>query len=117
MKVVLLEYIPDCLGTDRVGDDIVDEMGSLNSIVKLPSGDLVYDGLFVLTRKLRRVISFAVFLVFIEFLLDPTNGRPPHTSFRLDLTQEIAFMKKGDDGSALNRRGRMHMVVGRKEGC
>ena len=105
------------MGTDRVGDDIVDEMGSLNSIVKLPSGDLAHDRLFVSIRKLRRATSFAVFLIFIEFLLDPTNGGPPQASFRLDLMQGIAFMKKGDDGSVLSRRGRTHMVVGRKEGC
>ena len=33
-KTTLLKYIPDCLGTDRVGKDTVDEIGSLNSIVK-----------------------------------------------------------------------------------
>jgi len=43
----LFEYIPDCLGTDRVGKDVVDKIGSLNSIVKLPSDDLANDGLFV----------------------------------------------------------------------
>ena len=96
------------MGTDRVRDDIVDEMGSLNSIVKLPSGDLAQNGLFVLIRKLGRATSFAVFLVYIKFLLDPTNSGLPQASFRLDLTQGIAFMKKGDDGSALSRRGRMH---------
>jgi hypothetical protein len=85
VEVVLLEYIPDCLGTDRVGDDIVDEMGSLNSIVKLPSGDLVQNGLFVSIRKLGRATSFAVFLVYIKFLLDPTNSEHPQASFRLDL--------------------------------
>ena len=42
------EYIPDCLGIDRVGKDVVDKIGSLNSIVKLASDDLVNDGLFVL---------------------------------------------------------------------
>jgi len=40
-KATLLEYIPDCLGTDRVGKDAVDKIGSLNSIVKLSSSDLV----------------------------------------------------------------------------
>jgi len=39
-KATLLEYIPDCLGTDRVGKDAVDKIGSLNSIVKLSSSDL-----------------------------------------------------------------------------
>ena len=38
----------------------------------------------------------------------------PQASFRLDLTQGIAFMKKGDDGSVLSRRDRMH-DGGRKE--
>ena len=40
-KATLLEYIPDCLGTDRVGKDGIDKIGSLNSIVKLSSSDLV----------------------------------------------------------------------------
>jgi len=44
-----------------------------------------------------------VFLVDIGFLLDSTNGRLPYTSFRLDLTQRIVFMKKEDDSSALSR--------------
>ena len=105
------------MGTEKVGDDIVDEMGSLNSIIKLPSGDLAHDRLFVSIRKLKRATSFAVFLVFIKFLLNPTNGGPPQASFILDLMQGIAFIKKEDDDSVLSRRGRMHMVVGRKEGC
>jgi hypothetical protein len=46
-KIVLLEYIPDCLGCDRIGDDVVDETGSLDSIVKLPSSDLAKNGLLV----------------------------------------------------------------------
>jgi len=47
VKSTLLEYIPDCLGTDRVGKDVVDKIGSLNSIAKLASDDLANDGLFV----------------------------------------------------------------------
>ena len=43
-KATLLEYIPDCLDTDRVGKDGINEIGSLNSIVKLSSGDLADDG-------------------------------------------------------------------------
>ena len=33
VKSTLLKYIPDCLGTDRVGKDVVGKIGSLNSIV------------------------------------------------------------------------------------
>jgi len=47
VKSTLLEYIPDCLGTDRIGKDAVDKIGSLNSIVKLPSDDLANNRLFV----------------------------------------------------------------------
>ena len=47
-KAICLEDIPDCLGTDRAGEDAVDEMGSLDSIVKLSSSDLANDGLFIM---------------------------------------------------------------------
>jgi hypothetical protein len=115
-KVVFFEYISDCLGTDRVGDDVVDEMGSLNSIVNLPSGDLTHDGLLVPIRKLGRTTSLAIFLVWIEFLLDPANGGLPYMGFEFNLTCRIAFMKKRNDGSALSRRCGTHVVVWRKEG-
>ena len=62
-KSILFEDIPDCLGTDRVGEDAVNEMGSLNSIVKLSSGDLVKNGLFVPRCKLGRATPLVVFLV------------------------------------------------------
>ena len=40
-KVILFECIPDCLGCDRVGKDVVDEMGGLHSIIKFSTGDLM----------------------------------------------------------------------------
>ena len=40
MEIIFLEYIPDCLGCDRIGKDVVDEMGGLHSIIKSSSGDL-----------------------------------------------------------------------------
>jgi hypothetical protein len=39
-KVILFECIPDCLGCDRIGKDVVDEMGGLHSIIKSSTGDL-----------------------------------------------------------------------------
>ena len=42
-KATLLEYIPNCLGIDTVGKDGINEIGSLNSIVKLSSSDLAND--------------------------------------------------------------------------
>jgi hypothetical protein len=89
-------------------------MGNLDSIVKLPSSDLVKNRLFIPGGKLERVTSFIVFLVCIHLFLDSTNGRLPYTSFRLDFMNRIVFMKKGDDGGALSRRYRMHSG-GKKE--
>jgi len=76
-KVVLLENIPNCLGADGVGEDVVDKMGSLDSIFKLPSSDLVNNGLFITRRNLGRATPFAVFLVCTNFFVDSTNGRLP----------------------------------------
>jgi hypothetical protein len=50
--IVLFEYISDCLGGDRIGKDIVDEIGSLNSTVKLFSCDLMNDKLFIARKEL-----------------------------------------------------------------
>jgi len=47
----------------------------LDSSIKLSSGDLVNNGLFVMIGELGGMASFAVFLVHIYFLLDSTNGR------------------------------------------
>jgi len=47
-QATLLKYIPNCLGTDRVGKDAVDKIGSLNSIVKLSSSDLVNNQLLIM---------------------------------------------------------------------
>ena len=40
VKVIFFECIPDCLWCDRVGKDVVDEMGGLHSIIKSFTGDL-----------------------------------------------------------------------------
>ena len=49
IEVVLPKCIPDCLACERVGND-VNEIGSLDTIIKLPSSDLVNKRLLV-TRK------------------------------------------------------------------
>jgi hypothetical protein len=40
IKLILLECTSDCLGCDRVGDDAINKLNSLNSIVKLSRLDL-----------------------------------------------------------------------------
>ena len=74
-KIVLLEYISDCLGGDRVGDDVVNEFGGFNSIIKPSSSDLMHDTLFIMRCKLERMTLFAIYLVLIDLFLDPSNCR------------------------------------------
>ena len=62
-KVVLLECISHCLRCNRRGEDVVDVMCSLNSIIKLSSGDLTHNRLFVTRGKLGRMATFAILLV------------------------------------------------------
>jgi hypothetical protein len=56
---------------------VVDKVGGLNNITKPFSDDLIDNGLFVSRRKLKRMASFAIFLVPIHFLLNPFNVRLP----------------------------------------
>jgi hypothetical protein len=75
VKIILLEYVSDCLEWDKVGNNVVNEFGSLNSIIKLSSNDLMYDSLFVVIQEPERMALFAVFPVMINFHFDPANGR------------------------------------------
>ena len=74
LKITLFECSSDCLRMDKSGNDVVNEMCSLNSIVKLSSGDLTNNRLFVMSRELGRAASYAVFLVPIHLPFDPANG-------------------------------------------
>ena len=63
------------MGGDRVGDDVVNEFGGLNSIIELSSSDLTHDTLFIVRCELGRTIPFAISLVLIDLFLDPGNCR------------------------------------------
>ena len=75
---------------------------------QLSSSDLANDGLFVIRGKLRRVTPLVLLLIHIKFLLNSTNGRLLYTSFELDFTNRIVFMKKRDDGGVLSREYGMY---------
>ena len=45
---ILLKDIPDYLGADRVGDDVVNKIDSLDSIIQLSSSDLAKNRLLVI---------------------------------------------------------------------
>jgi hypothetical protein len=74
-KIIFLKHIPDCLGCDKVGDGIVDEVGGLDSIIKPFCDELMDNTLFVARTKPIKMAPFAIFLAPIHFLLDPSNGR------------------------------------------
>ena len=73
-EVVLFKYIPDYLGYDMVGNDVVNEVSSLDSIIKLPSSDLANKRLLVTRREFGRTASFIVFLICLHLLIDSANG-------------------------------------------
>jgi len=62
------------LKCDKVGGDIVDGFDDLNSIIKPFSGDLTNNKLLIIRKKLQKMAPFAVFLISIHFLLNPSNS-------------------------------------------
>jgi len=73
IKSMFLEHISDGLRVDRIREDIVDEFGGLNSIIKLASGYLSYDNLL----KLGRTASIVVFFVQLQLFTNSPNSRLP----------------------------------------
>jgi hypothetical protein len=76
-KVVFLESISDCLDRDRGGNDVVDIVSGLDSIIKLSSGDLSQYPLFIPGGEFGRTSTFAVFFIRIHLPLDSSNSRFP----------------------------------------
>ena len=76
MKFKFFKHISNCLGYDRVGDGIVDEVSGLNNIIKVSSDNLIDNRLYIIRRKLKKTALIAVFLVLIHFLLYHFNGGP-----------------------------------------
>jgi len=74
---MFLEHISDGLRVDRIREDIVDEFGDLNSIIKLASGDLSYNNLLVAWSKLGRTASRVVFFVQLQLFTNFPNSRLP----------------------------------------
>jgi len=77
VKIVFLKHISDCLKCDKVRDDTIDGFDGLNNIIKPFSSDLTNNKLLIIRRKLQKMVPFAIFLVFIHFFLNPSNGGLP----------------------------------------
>jgi hypothetical protein len=105
---MFLEHISYGLRVNRIRKNVVDEFGSLNSSIKLASGDLLNNSLFVAWSKLSRSSSRMVFLVQVQLFTNPPNSRLPQPCFGLYLTQGKAFCKKRSNSSALSRRSSLY---------
>src|ERR1700720_1564895 len=77
VKSTFFQFISDCLGCDRVGDDAINELSSLNCIFKLSRLDLTNNQLFVTSRQLGGMATRVVFFVFIHFFADSTDSTLP----------------------------------------
>ena len=69
----------------------IDEICSLNSIVKPPRVDLSDNGLLVMSRELGGTATRIVLFVGIHFLPNITDSTRAYTSLIMDLTIEIAL--------------------------
>ena len=68
VKSSFLQCIPDSLGMDRVCEGKINEICSLNSIVKPPRVDLLNNGLLITGRELGGTATRIVLFVKIHFL-------------------------------------------------
>jgi hypothetical protein len=59
---------------DRMYESVIDEIGSLNHIIKLFKVDLLNNRLLVTSRELERMATGIVFFVGIHFLTN-SNGK------------------------------------------
>ena len=69
----------------------INEICSLNSIVKPPRVDLLNNGLLVIGRKLGGMATRIVIFVSIHFLPNLTNSTKAYTSFIMDFMIGIAL--------------------------
>ena len=91
VKSSFFQCIPDSFRMDRVCKSGINEICSLNSIVKPPRVDLSDNGLPVTGRKLGGMATRIVLYVGIHFLPNLTDSTKAYTSFIMDLIIGIAL--------------------------
>jgi hypothetical protein len=107
LKTSLLQCISNSLRIDRVGESVVNELGSLNSNIKLSRSDLTNNGLFIMSRKFGRMTTMIVFLVEIKFLVDFADSTKANISLGMYLMMGIALGKERNRG-VFSSRSRPH---------
>ena len=93
LKTSLLQCIFDSLRIDRISESVVNKLGSLNSITKLSRSDLTNYGLYIMSRKCRRMTTMIVFLLKIEFSVNFADSTKANTSLGMYLMIGIALDK------------------------
>jgi len=86
---MFLKNISDCLCADRVGDNGIDMVGSLNSIGSLASSDLGDNRVGIGRRKFRRAARRRVLSIGIKVFKYSGDSRLTNTSFSSNITSRI----------------------------
>ena len=86
-----LQCISDSLRMDRMCESGIDEIGSLNCIIKLSRVDLSNNGLLVMSRELGRMATRIVFFVGIHLLTNSSDGTHANTSVIMNSMMGIAL--------------------------
>ena len=102
VKSWFLQCISDGLGSDRIRDDGINELHSLNCVIKLSRTDLVDNWLIVTSSKFRRATSRMVLLAPFHFLTNPPYSTLPQTSSRLNLMMRIPLIEEKNNRRALS---------------
>ena len=89
-----------------MGESVVNELGSLNSIIKLSRSDLTNNRLFITSRKFGRTTTMIVFLAEIEFFVNFSASTKANTSLGMYLTMRIALGKERNNRGVFGSRGR-----------
>ena len=97
---------------NRLGECGIDEIGSLNSIVKLARGDLAENRLLVTSRKLSRMTTRVILLVKIDFPTSPAYSTLCQFYHEFDdediLFQGLRAERKPENRRAFCRRDGSH---------
>ena len=114
-RTSLLQCISDSLRINRTSESVVNELGSLNSIIKLSRSDLTNYGLYIMSRKFRRMTTMIVLLSKIEFFVNFANSTKANTSLGMYLMMGIALDKQKNNRRVFGSRRGLIVVVRSQE--
>jgi hypothetical protein len=93
---------------DGVVENVVNELDSLNSIIKLSRSDLTNNGLFITSRKFGRTTTMIVFLVGIKFFVNFAESTKANSGLGMYLAMGIVLGKERNNRGVFSSRSRPH---------